>query len=449
MPAFGSASEHVFALNQLWELDSSPADIMLLDGRHSLIGCIDVYSRRPKLHVSKTSKASAVAHVIRKSLVDWGVPETAKMDNGADYKSLHIRAACVALGIEQDFCPPFQPWKKPHIERFFRTFAHDLVELMPGFVGHNVAERKAIEARKSFAERLMKRNEVVEVRMTAEQLQEFCDSWINSFYMFQPHAGLARKTPFEIVNSWQGSVRKIENERALDMLLIEESQRAVSKKGIRVDGGLYIHADLANIVGDKVTVKRDPEDVGRIYVFAGDPLQFICVAEDPNITGISREDVAVAAARKRREFNEEIQALKKNARKQNTADIAQEIIQHAARNNNITQLPTRSETHTTEQLDAAGDAARAHEAPRPTITITDEERAQLERDMHAPALVAEADNPIRRYQRWVRIEQRIAGGEYVTSEDRVGLQRYQQSGEYRSMKMMAEDFIELNQQVDA
>ncbi len=36
--------------------DSTPADVMLKDGRHSIIGVIDLYSRRVKLHVSKTSQ---------------------------------------------------------------------------------------------------------------------------------------------------------------------------------------------------------------------------------------------------------------------------------------------------------------------------------------------------------------------------------------------------------
>ena len=43
-----------------------------------------------------------------------------------------------------------------------------ITELMPNYIGHNVPERKAIEARRSFAERVMNReSEPVEVNMTA------------------------------------------------------------------------------------------------------------------------------------------------------------------------------------------------------------------------------------------------------------------------------------------
>ena len=84
MIALGKADEHVTRLNQVWEFDSTPGDIMLIDGRHNLIGVIDVYSRRAKIHVSPTSKASAIAALTRRTILDWGVPEVAKTDNGSD-----------------------------------------------------------------------------------------------------------------------------------------------------------------------------------------------------------------------------------------------------------------------------------------------------------------------------------------------------------------------------
>ncbi|MFC1524698.1 DDE-type integrase/transposase/recombinase, partial [Thermodesulfobacteriota bacterium] len=153
--AQGDASEQATRLNQIWEFDSTPADVMLKEGRHCLIGVIDVYSRRPKLLVSPSSRATAVAALTRRAVMEWGVPEIAKTDNGSDYVSRHMVRVFEGLGIEQILCPPFTPETKPHIERFFKTFSHDIVELMPGYIGHNVNDRKAIEARRSFADRLM------------------------------------------------------------------------------------------------------------------------------------------------------------------------------------------------------------------------------------------------------------------------------------------------------
>ena len=95
--AVGDASEQVEQLNQRWEFDSTPTDVMLVDGRHNLIGVIDVYTRRLKLLVSKTSRSTAVAAVIRRAIVDWGVPKEVKTDNGADYVSKHIMRVFASL----------------------------------------------------------------------------------------------------------------------------------------------------------------------------------------------------------------------------------------------------------------------------------------------------------------------------------------------------------------
>ncbi len=189
MVAFGSSSEQVTAINQLWERDSSPADVMCTDGRYTLIAGVDVFSRTAKLLVSRTSKAVAVGAHLRAMLLAFGVPEGDKTDNGSDYTALYTERVYEGLGIRHVLCPPFQPWHKPHVERFFGSFTRDLVELLPGYIGHSVAERSAIESRKSFADRLMKRGEVVELRMTGAELQAFCDRWVDTIYHRQPHAG--------------------------------------------------------------------------------------------------------------------------------------------------------------------------------------------------------------------------------------------------------------------
>ena len=44
-PAMGSMTRAVIRLNQVWELDSTPADVMCADGRHAIVGAMDVWSR--------------------------------------------------------------------------------------------------------------------------------------------------------------------------------------------------------------------------------------------------------------------------------------------------------------------------------------------------------------------------------------------------------------------
>ena len=377
--AGGDAAEGVVALNQLWELDSTPGDVILADGaRHAIVGVIDVWSRRVKIHVSRTSRATAIAALLRKAVLDWGVPQIARTDEGADYTSRHMTRALLALEIEQDVCPPFTPEKKPFIERALGTFLHDLLELTPGFIGHDVAGRKAIEARRSFADRLMKRGqEPAELRMTPEELQEFCDTWCEAIYARDPHRGLGGQSPFERALGWSGPVARIADERALDILLAEapgeDGWRTVVKKGIRVEGALYDAPELGGHEGTRVKVLFDDGDVGRVYVFTSEG-DFLCIAAAPEIAGVSRREVAVRRrAKQKAVVAEEKKALKAASKRAKTKDIAAEILRAAEREAAaVVAFPGRGETHQTPALDAAAEALAG---PVGTAELTPEQQA--------------------------------------------------------------------------
>ncbi|MFA5718901.1 MAG: Mu transposase C-terminal domain-containing protein [Desulfobulbaceae bacterium] len=373
--AVGDADEQVERLNQRWEYDSTPADVMLADGRHCLVGVIDVYSKRFKLLVSKSSRATAVAALTRRAILDWGVPEEAKTDNGSDYVSRHMVGVFEALGIEQILCPPFTPEAKPHIERAFRTFSHGIAELLPGYIGHSVADRKAIEARRSFADRLMKRAapgeqpEPIEVNMTAEELQILVDRWCEAIYHQNKHRGLDGKTPAEVARAWQGTERRIKHERALDVLLAEapagDGTRVVTKKGVQFDNRYYIADEMAGLAGETVRIKLDPTDLGTIYLF-GEDGGFICAAIDPLRTGHDRAEIAARTrALQKRIVTEGARELRKIAREQATRTIHNEILDYReAQIASIVELPKKSEEYTTPALEEAAKAIDAIDASR-------------------------------------------------------------------------------------
>lgn len=204
--AFGNAAAHVVSLNQEWQADSTKADLILSDGkRHNIVAMIDVYSRRVMFHVSRSSSAAAVAACFRKALLAWGVPQTLKTDNGSDYVSQHMQRVLGVLGVQHAICPPFTPEAKPHVERVFKTFLHSIVETLPGYVGHNVADRTAIEARKSFASRLFDKSAPVELPLSPEELQALCDKWADHIYGEKPHGGLEGQTPNARAAAFEGA----------------------------------------------------------------------------------------------------------------------------------------------------------------------------------------------------------------------------------------------------
>ena len=369
MFAFGSASVHVERLNQLWEADSTPADLMLSDGRHSIIGMIDVYSRRLRFVVSKTSKASSVVALIRQCLMDWGVPEIIKTDNGKDYVSNHVVRVLDGLQIEQQLCTPFQGQEKPHVERAFKTFLHGLVELMPNYIGHNVTDRKAIEARRSFAERIMKKeSEPVELSMTSKELQAFCNQWVNFIYSHDNHGGLGGRKPIEMVRNWKQPIRRISEMRALDMLLMpaprDGGMRSITKKGVAVDGKNFQSGEFAGHVGDRVYVLVDPTDLGTVYVYLQDEngdRKFLCPAIDPVWVGIDPARFAVMSRKHQsRIMKEGRRELNKNAKEQGTQHAYVDYLEmRKEQAGNVVEMPQKAVDYTTPELQEGAKAVEA------------------------------------------------------------------------------------------
>jgi transposase InsO family protein len=361
MVAHGSASEAVSRLNELWEMDSTPGDIMLEDGRFTVIGCIDVYSRRLRLLVSPTSKAVSVAALIRRCLIEWGVPETIKTDNGKDYVAAHIERILEALEIAHHLCPPFTPEVKPHIERAFHTFSHGIVELLPGYIGHSVTDRKAIEARKSFSERLMKRGSEVAVTLTSLEFQKICDRWVDALYMQNDHSSLAGKTPAEMVREWQTPIPKVADERALDILLTpapgDGGFRTVNKKGIRVDNRNYISPALGEWSRRQVGVRLDDTNLGYAYIYSEEGA-FICVAECPTWRGVSPAELANhAKARQKAIMLEQKKELSELVKKAKVDTIPEEILTYREeRIATIAEFPKPSVPHITPSLEEAAKA---------------------------------------------------------------------------------------------
>lgn len=365
MVAFGKTNEHVERLYQLVEADSTPADVILTDGRYCIVGMIDAYSRQAKLLVAKTSKATAIAALLRRWLLDFGVPEVLKTDNGKDYTSKHMTRVLFELGIEQKLCPPFVPQMKPRIERFFKTFSHDLLELMPGFAGHNVAQRQELRSRQAFGERMFKKSADLELKMTPVELQAFCDNWCVAYHN-RPHEGdgMDGRTPQQLVTNWQQPIKRIQNERALDLLLAEapggDGIRTITKQGLVIDKVDYIAAGLGAMVGQKVQVRYDPIDLGRVYVFS-EASEFICVAYNPERSGIDRREVALAAAVEQKRVVKALKTKMKEAKKQaNVKTIGQAIATNAALNNKkVVPIRQSTEEYTPLQLLSAEDALKA------------------------------------------------------------------------------------------
>ncbi len=321
LAAYGDASAKASYRNHYWELDSTPADVICEDGkRYAVLAAIDVYTRRVVFHVSETSSSYSISQLLRKAILKLGIPENVVIDNGKDYTSNHFESICLNLGINMEIVPPFSGDCKPHVERVFGTLSRELFEQIPGFIGHNVAQRAELQARKSFADKIRSQEKWREeqrlksdeerkawrdawkikkenlglelgILISADELQLWCDRWTDKIYEQRVHKGI-KTSPIKKWNSDLSPVQSIPDKRMLDLLLGESVTRRVGKKGISYDGCQYAHLDLVELTGQHVFVMA-PEDLGYILVYDSS-MKFVCIAEDLEHMGKNRWQVRKA-----------------------------------------------------------------------------------------------------------------------------------------------------------
>jgi transposase InsO family protein len=454
-PAFGSQSEGITRPNQQWQQDSTIGDAQqrveiafnMADGetgeirRHAIIASIDVFTRRAKVLVARTSNSNAVKAITRQCIQAWGKPEQIKTDNGKDYTAEDFDFALKSLDIEHPLCTPFSPEQKPYVERFIGTLMHGLFPMLEGFVGKSIAERKAIESAKSFAQRFG--DEGIYLRMTPERLQATINGWLEEYHQDTVHSGLGC-TPNEMAERHTTQIVRLDD-RALDLFLMPvagKAVRIVTKIGIPMPGNAVFRApELAAYIGTGVRCRQDEADLGALEVFALDG-SYICRAIDHTLLGINRGELAAKShAIAKQTIQPMLDKLRKGAKKGLTQTAVNALYterQAAAATDatNVHRIAPRQVQHTTPAIDsylAALDTTAKDDARATARAAMDALDAQP-----APAAVLPLANPKARYSTWVRLQARMARGEAVSSREQDWAASYQTSNEFASWHEMQE-----------
>ncbi|MEW6124149.1 MAG: DDE-type integrase/transposase/recombinase [Pseudomonadota bacterium] len=432
-----NALAHVRAINQLWMLDASPIDMQCLDGRYSVYVGVDVYPRRMMVYLSRTPRAEAVGMLMRRALLGWGVPEAVKTDNGSDFIARSTQGLFAGIGIDHWICAPFEPQEKGHVERGIKTFQHDFVQLLDGYVGHSVADRKVIEGRRAFSQRLGTDDRVLlEVKLTAAEVQQKADEWIRLVYEQRPHEGLGKRTPFQVATASRDAVRMVDP-AALDVLLApiagRDGIRTVTKSGIKINHAHYLVPPEVQ-PGTDVLVRMDPMDLGLALVFDPSGTNYLCDAVCPALSGVDPRAAVAATKRAQAEYMAERTApLRKEAKRIGRGtSVADLVLRDAARRaGTLVDLPKRTVAHTTPQLDAAAEAVAPVQAP----SVSEDARAlraQLAADMAAVVPLRAEETPRQRYNRACALERRLDNGEPLTPDETIFLVGYVSTPEYRA-----------------
>lgn len=456
MPAFGSRSEHITTPNEEWQLDSTIADAQqrvemafnLVDGqtgeirRHALVAVIDVFTRRAQVLVSRTSSSNAVKAVTRHAMLAWGQPERVKTDNGKDYTARDYDFALDALGVKHILCTPFSPDQKPFIERFLGTLLHDLFPMLEGFVGHDVATRKAIESAKSFAQRFGDKG--LDLHMSPEQLQGTIDGWLAEYHA-RPHSELSC-SPNAMAERHTLRITRVD-ERALDLFMMPvagNGLRTVTKRGISLEKAWFAAPELASVMGEQVYCRQDEADLGALHVFRLDG-SYLCRAIDHTLLGINRAELAAKTrAIESSTIKPMVDALraakKKGLTRQAVAAIRADQQDTAVdASDNVHRLGPR----VVQQVTAAVESVVAAQASRDAATdLREQARAQFE----DAAPVLRMDNPKQRYSAWVRLQARAAAEQPLTAREAEWLRSYQGSNEFEAWHALHEGLDPLAEQ---
>lgn len=425
--AIGRADAALTHAHQVWEIDTTQADVLCVEGRRSILGIIDVWSRRAFYLVVPSESAQSVRRTLVAAMTAWGVmPERIKTDQGSGYINATIRTALPLVGIEHDPCPPGSPERKPHVERLFGTFTRERAELLAGYVGHNVAEASKLRA----VARKKTGRAVIVPSITEAELQAVIDAWLDGVYHQRRHSTTGA-SPFSRWTNSPVPARAVADAGVLKLLLSAHVGTAVvGKQGIRWKHGRYWSPALVPFIGRSVQLRRDEDDLGALFVFDDDD-RFIDTAVNAQRAGLSDQDFARQARRQQAELEKAARAeiRTKQSRYKIEDAVRDRLRADAEAAGKLVALPVRTETRTTVAIDSI---TSRPEPLRPT-----------------PASLAAADRIIARAPT-LSVEDRIADCDRILADHEAGrpvdpaaltaARIFASSSDYRAAKIVAANF---------
>lgn len=429
-PALGRMDATVSYAHEMWEIDTTKADVMCTDGRKSILGIIDRWSRRARFLVVESESAQSVRRMLVSTISAWGVmPAILKVDNGSGFVNQSIITALDALGIALDICLPGHPEDKPHVERLFGTFNRERASLLKGFLGHNVAQAQQLRARA----KKEKGRAVIEAAIDSEELQRILDAWVDGEYHQRAHSSLGMSP----MAKWQSSPapgRAAPSESLLKIALSAFVGHAtVGKRGIRWKNGRYWAPALVAHMDRRVTLRRDEDDLGAIFVFDENG-NYVDTAVDAARSGMSEQQYALAA---RRQFNAWIAEQRAELKKKQGAfsiDKAREQLlrREAEAAGKLAHLPMPSRADATPAMDSIANG--------PAPQLPDQSRLDEALARTAPANIPVAKSPAEKMAEADAIIFAAERGEAVDADALQRARLYATTPEYRAEKMISAHF---------
>lgn len=427
-PALGRMDATVSYAHEMWEIDTTKADVMCTDGRKAILGIIDRWSRRTRFLVVESESAQSVRHMLVTTMLAWGVmPAVLKVDNGSGFINASIIASLDAVGIKLDACLPGHPEDKPHVERVFGTFNRERASMLKGFLGHNVAQAQQLRARA----KKQKGRAVIEAAIDSAELQRILDNWVDGTYHQRKHSMLGMP-PME---RWQRSPTPARAAPSESLLKIAFSAvigtHTVTKRGVRWKNGRYWADALIPLMGKQVMLRWDEGDYGALFIFdeAGN---YVDTAINVEREGFSQQAMALAARREMTKFvkqqREELRQKKASFSVEKAMDAV--LREEAERAGKLTHFPRPTEARSTAAMDSIVNA------PAPPVP----NKAELDVLLATPAPSRSGRTPAEKMAEADAVIAAAARGETVDAAALDRARLYATTAEYRAEKTMVVAF---------
>jgi putative transposase len=290
--------------NEQWQADHTLLDVMILDKKKEQVRpwltiVLDDYSRAIAGYTvfvgAPTAERTALAlhqAVNRKTNPAWpiaGLPDVLYSDHGSDFTSARLERVCLDTHIRLIHSRVGVPQGRGKIERFYGTITTELLPHLPGHIPHQTGGTP-----------------ISTPTLTLEQLDAILERFIVDEYNLRPHS----ETHEVPASRWaaSGFIPRIPaSPDELDLLLLTAAAtRKVQRDGIQFASTRYVSPILVAYVGEQVTVRYNPRDVGEIRVYLGD--DFLCRAIAPELAAdeISLEELQSARAQRRRDLKQQL-----------------------------------------------------------------------------------------------------------------------------------------------
>jgi putative transposase len=281
--------------NELWQADHTELDLLVLDANGSparpwLTVVLDDCSRAVAGYSVFLGAPSALnlslalrQAIRRKTDPGWvvhGLPDALYVDHGSDFTSDHIAAVAADLHIRLVHSAVGRPQGRGKLERFFGSITTELLPTLPGHLMHGKPASPP--------------------RLSLPELDAALGRWITNTYHQRPHSETGQPPQQAwLADGWLP--RTPDSLEALDLLLVMVAKpRVVHRDGIRFQGLRYLDPTLAAYVGEPVTIRYDPRDLGEIRVFHRN--RFLCRAISSQYAGqpLTLKDIQTARTAHRR-----------------------------------------------------------------------------------------------------------------------------------------------------